>query len=718
MTRDPRLPQRRRRPDATQSDQSASSKRQTPVQPWRAPAPPPLPRPRVIAPAPVPAVPPPVEPPVSRVVVGEKGPRRPAPPPPPPRRTPPVAPVAKEVALPAPLRSSRAVSWLASWQFWVIASTLSISAVGGLAAAILFKIPALPNCPSIFWPTASASLRMYCAQLAANKQTVDDLLEAITLVNSLPPDHPMRAEVNRSIEEWASDILGLAEEQFHRGDLDGAIATANRIPAGNAAQGEVAERIQKWRTIWAQAEKIFKDAENALLEQDPRLAFELAVKLLDVDNRYWQTTKYEELGDLITTFREDGQRLAKIRRMARRGGLENLLKAIEMAKEIKSSSPAYPMAQRVIADLGKDMLELAENALGRRDFDEAMRIVGQIPDIPTLKPEIQDFSTLAQAQAQSWAGGVEDLEAAITQAQRIRRDRPLYERAQALISRWQAESRDVAQLNQARQLADLGTVLDLQAAIAAARQVPRGNPKGEEARDLIRDWTSRIETTEDQPVLQQADALAAVGDLSGAISIAQQIGRGRALHGQAQERIQTWTAQVQRSQDQPLLDRARQLAASGDLSQAVAVANQIGRGRVLYDDAQQDVRNWRAQLNAQASLQEAYRLAASGTPDAYLSAIRAASQIPASTSTRAEADRMIGIWSQGVLQSAQALAGYNLEGAIALLERLPSGTPVSSAAQQQLETWRQMQVPQDSLDLEPAPPDPSPTARTNQSSKE
>lgn len=558
---------------------------------------------------------------------------------------------------------------------------------------------------------------MYCAQLAANKQTVDDLLEAITLVNSLPPDHPMRAEVDRSIEQWASDILALAEEQFHGGELEGAIAIANRIPEGTAAQGQVAERVQKWRAIWAEAEKIFNDAENALLDQDPRLAFELAVKLLEVDNRYWQTTKYEELGDLITAFREDGQRLARIRRLARRGGLENLLKAIEMAREIKRISPAYPMAERLIVSLGQDMLELAENALERRDFDEAMRIVEQIPDIPNLKPEIQDFSTLAQAQAQSWAGGVSDLEAAIAQAQRIRRDRPLYGRAQALISRWQAESRDVAQLNQARQLADLGTIPDLQAAIAAARQVPRANPRGDEAGDLIREWTTRIETAEDQPVLQQADAIAAVGDLPGAISIAQQIGRGRALHDEAQERIQGWTAQIQRSQDQPLLDRARQLAASGDLSQAIAVANQIGSGRVLYADAQEDVRGWRNQLNAQASLQEAYRLASSGTPDAYLSAIRTASQIPASTSTRPEADRMIGVWSQGVLQSAQAIANYDLDGAIALLERLPSNTPVASAVQQQLATWRQAQATQESFDLEPAPPEVSPSAGTNQAPK-
>jgi len=718
MSREPRLPQRRNGPSAaSQTGKGAAGQRPEPVRPWRSgAAPTPLPPPSVIIPPPFPPPNPLPEPPVSRVFVGPQRSPKPAPPaplpaPPPRQNTPAEVP---------PRRLHPGLRWLVSWQFWVILSTMSVVSVGGLAAALLFKIPALPNCPSIFWPTASASLRMYCAQLAANKQTVDDLLEAITLVNGLPAEHPMRPEVNRSIEQWASDILALAEERFHGGDLEGAIAIARRIPEGTAAQEQVADRVDQWRTIWAEGEKIFSEAENALLDQDPRLAFELAVQLLEVDNRYWQTTKHEELNDLITAFREDGQRLGQIRRMARRGGLSNLLKAIEMAQEIKRISPAYPMAQRLIASLGQDMLDLAEEALRRRNFAEAMQIVEQIPEVAGLKPEIQDFSTLAQAQAQSWAGGTADLESAITQAQRIGRDRPLYGRAQALISRWQAEMRDVAQLNQARLLADLGTVSDLRAAIATAREVPRSNPRGDEAGDLIREWTTRIETIEDQPILQQAEAIAGVGDLQGAISIAQQIGQGRALHGQAQERIQTWTAQIQRSQDQPLLDQARQLAASGDLSQAIAVANQIGSGRVLYDEAQGDARNWRTQLTAQASLQDAYQIAAAGTPESYLSAIRTASQIPDNTPARTEADRMIGIWSQGVLQSAQALAGYDLEGAIALLEALPERTPVAAAVQQQLAAWRQLNTVQElsPVELAPTPVEESPPgADTNQAPK-
>ena len=82
--------------------------------------------------------------------------------------------------------------------------------------AMLLKLPAAPNCPAIFWPLASASVRLHCAQVAANKETVDDLLEAIALVDSLPKDHPLRPEIDRHIEEWSLDILKIGDTKLNR----------------------------------------------------------------------------------------------------------------------------------------------------------------------------------------------------------------------------------------------------------------------------------------------------------------------------------------------------------------------------------------------------------------------------------------------------------------------------------------------------------------------
>jgi hypothetical protein len=576
-----------------------------------------------------------------------------------------------------------------SLKFWAIASVVTLTGVSIVSVALLLKLPAVPNCPSIFWPTASASLRLYCAQLAANKQTANDLLEAIELINSLPADHPLRPEINRHIEDWSQQVLDLAEEAFDRGKLSEALDIANKIPADTSARAQVQERVDRWNEIWAEAEKIYKDAEAALRQQDLRKAFDIAVGLLSVDNTYWKTTKYDELNGLINVTRQDAAKLAEARRFIDRGGLSNLSEAVKLAEEIGDGSYAYGEAQKVITEAGKGMLELAESALDRQDADEAIAILRRIPERANLEAEAQDLTHLASAYSQSWGGTVADLEAAVIQAQRLRRGRPLYGRAQELISQWQAEIQDVMRLETARQLAQPGSVGDLRAAIAEAEQIPRGNPRRAEAQEAIADWTREAETIEDRPILDTADRFANSGDLASAIEQANRIGAGRALSDEARERVRDWTSQIERTQDQPYLDRAREFAALGNLPEAIALAEQIGQGRALYDEAQADIRTWRNQTLGQERMQQAYQAASIGTTTGLVAAIRTAEQVPDDSQTRSEAEQMINLWSQQILQAAQQQAGYDLEGAIATAESIPPRTEAYDAAQLQARTWRQ-----------------------------
>jgi hypothetical protein len=581
-----------------------------------------------------------------------------------------------------------------SLKFWAIATVLICTGLGGLSLALLFKLPSLPNCPSIFWPTASGSLRLYCGQLAANKKTVDDLLEAIKLVDGLPDDHPLRSQANQYIEEWSQDILDLADEAFHAGQLQGAIDIANRIPVDTSAHSLVEERIKSWQSIWTKAEDIYKKAEAAMAAQDLRQAFAIAVQLLYVDNKYWETTKYRELTDLIEVARVEGGKLSKAKALARRGGLSNLLSAIKLLDEIKSDSPARKEAERLIGEFGQKLLDLAESRLRRRDAQEAISIARQIPSRAGLQAEVQDFIDLALAQEQAWGGTVADLESAIIQAQRLERNRPLYGKAQQLISRWQLEIQDVGHLEMARRFAEAGTMDDLRAAIAQAQQVPRGNPRREEAQEAIGRWTAQIETYEDQPYLDQAEQLARNGDtasLQAAIDQASQIRRGRTLYGEARDRIRDWTAQIQRIQDQPLLDRARRLAEVGDLGGAIATADQISSGRALSGEAQAAAQQWRDQIEGGNRMQQAYQYAGVGTTAMLLTAIRTADQVPSSSSTRSEADRMIGIWSQEILRIAEEQSASDLAQAIATAETVPARTEAYAAAQLRIQFWRQQQ---------------------------
>lgn len=632
-----------------------------------------------------------------------------------------------------------------NWLFWGAILMVGFSGLGVFSATALLRLPSLPNCPAIFWPTASASLRIYCAQLAAEKRTVKDLLRAISLVNALPKDHPLRPEIDRNIEDWSKEILQLGEEAFQAGDLKKAIEAAKKIPANTSSHRLVEDKIANWESIWKKAEGIYKQAEDALKNQDLRQAFRIATQLLGIGNQYWESTKYRELNDLIVETRQDGSKLDKAKALADQGGLSNLLAAIKLVEEIKPKSHLYAKAQERIADLGRDMLDLAEAALNRKDYDEALKITRQIPDKANLQEEIRDFNIIAEAQSQAWGATIADLEAAIINVQRIKRDRPLYGRAQQLVSTWQLEIQDVTVLDRARQLAQPGTIGDLSAAITEAERIPFGNPRREEAEKEIRKWQAQIETAEDQPYLDRAEQfasagdiaslqaaiseaskirpgrtlydkasrqvdewtyqiqrsqdqpqldrarqLANTGDLEGAIAVARQIGYGRALYDDAQTSIDTWSNQIQQYQDQPLLEQARQLAREGNIGEAIAVAERIGSGRTLHDEAQAEIQQWRNQYQGQDQLKQAYNAASMGTPAMLVAAIEIANQVPSGNPARAEADRMIDQWSYAILQIAQAQAGFNPVEAIAIAERVPADTAAYADAQRNMQAWRQL----------------------------
>ncbi|MEB3211328.1 MAG: hypothetical protein VKL39_08230, partial [Leptolyngbyaceae bacterium] len=189
------------------------------------------------------------------------------------------------------------------WAFWMTMIIAVSGGVTGFSLALLYKLPSLPNCPNIFWPTASASLRLYCAELAAKKNTTEDLLAAIQLMDGLPDDHPLRAEADEMIDGWSLSILDLADETFQQGDLDEAVAIARKIPSQGSAYSEVNQRIDHWQSTWAQAERIYQETISAVESDDLRKAFSSAVKLLNVGNTYWATEKYDELNEIIETTR-------------------------------------------------------------------------------------------------------------------------------------------------------------------------------------------------------------------------------------------------------------------------------------------------------------------------------------------------------------------------------------------------------------------------------
>lgn len=578
---------------------------------------------------------------------------------------------------------------LGSRVFWLVLLTALPAAVGITAISLLLNTPSKANCQNVFWATAPASTRLYCAQVKAKKQTADELLEAIELVDILPADNSLRPVVNREIERWSNQVLALGDREFQAGRLSKAIDIGKRIPDSIPNYKVVTTQIDQWQSKWKTAEEIYGKAEKLLKEEKWSPAFMEATKLLQIGSAYWENDQYEKLSNLIKKTRSDGDKLDKARDLADEGGLKNLEKAVDLAREISPDSYIYENAKKVIINTGERLLELAQNKLEKGDWSAAINIAGKIPSEGDLATKSQDFIELARATGEAANGTVAGLQGAIAQAKKIGENRSLYMEAQGMINRWEQEINDVSILEQARSLASGGNANDLRSAIGKLETISNSNSR--EARSQIEKWSRQLEMLEDQPYLSQAEQLASNGDpqsLEAAIQMLGQIRRGRYLYQEAQNRIQRWQERNERKQDQPLMDQAQRLAADGNLSGAIAVADRILPGRTLYDEARNNVKRWQDQLQSEESLQNARQAASSGTAEGLETAILLAEQVPLSNYLRTEAEQYMNQWGQQILSLAKDKANNDVEGAIAIARKIPSRLNVSTEARSQIKTWQ------------------------------
>jgi hypothetical protein len=601
------------------------------------------------------------------------------------------------------------LSFIRSWVFWAII-TLGIS--GGLvylALGLLLNPKAVPNCPEIFVPMSSASLRVYCGQLAASKQTLKDLGTAIDLVKDIAPNDPTRAYVDSNVQRWALAILRLAEASYQEGNYDDAVNAAKKVPTNVPAYKIVAKRLGQWQETWTKAVALDKETRALLRSSKWVNAYSVAVKLTRLNNNYWATTKYQELADLVQIAKADSSKLDEARLLVKNAEIKPLLQAIEIAKKIDPNSFAHTEAQTIIGAAAKKMLELALAKFDKDDWKGALEIANKTPQTGETKVEVQDLINLSQARTQALGGTVSELETAISLIQSIKPESKIYPRSQKYIGSWQLEIQDLAALQRARSLAATGTVKDIETAISEAQSIPNTNPRGKEATQSIAEWRKQIETVQDTPYMTAADTLAAgntIAGLQGAIVQLNNIKPGRALYAQAQQKIQTWTNTIQTTQDAPILAQAESLANSGNLEGAVSMAQRIGSGRALSAKAQELSRDWNAQLQAKANLAAAQKLATTGTPEALLGAIQAAARVPKSSALRTEARSAMDAWSAQMLTIAQSVASSDLRRAISIVKAIPSYTSAHSEAQSSLQQWEQQ--------LNPAPtPSSSPSESEN-----
>ncbi|MDM7326739.1 MAG: hypothetical protein P3X23_006460 [Thermosynechococcus sp. Uc] len=543
--------------------------------------------------------------------------------------------------------------WLQHWQGVASLSLLTSMSIAGLSLWLLLRQPTTAgNCDFVLWPLASASFRLYCAQQAAEQHTLEDLLHAIDLIDDLPRDHPLAPEINRRLEVWSDQVLALAEVAFHEGQLNRAIAFAQRIPRQVQAYAKVEERIQRWQEIWQEGEAIYRRAEAALKNLEWREAFQISLQLQFVECRYWAQEQFGAFNERIIRAQQEDRQLDKARALMAQGGADSLAAAIEIVRRIPTTSDIYPGARRLLNELGEQLLASAVAAFNRYDPQEAQRIARLIPADVKSARGAEDVLKLATAEEFAQVGMGQDIDRAIAQARTITAERPLYFEAQQAIRRWQTDLKVLHTLAEAQAIARGGTLNHLRLALNRLNipLVDASPYRQEQIRDQRRLWQRQIEIAEDQPLIDQANALARRGTpeaLLVARQLLEQIRPQRALYQTAQNRLKELFPPVA----------------------TVAVSWQ----------PDQDI----------ARLNEAQRRAQGGRDRDFAAAIAIAQEISPNSSVYAAANQLIVQWGNNILEQARYWVGRNNRQAIATAELIPPTHPLYPEARELIRIWQE-----------------------------
>ncbi|MCM1981763.1 hypothetical protein [Lyngbya confervoides] len=570
---------------------------------------------------------------------------------------------------------------LERWPLWGLGVVTVMLISGGGALFYLVTQPPKPNCSHVFWPLASASTRLYCAQELVRNPTLDNLLQAIALVDALATDHPLRGTINPRIEKWSTLALDRAEETFHQGNLKRAIEYARKIPTKTAAAKQVQARIARWQKIWAEGEEINDTVTAALAQEDWRRAFSAMVDWLYVENRYWSKVRYEEVSDIIIQAQKDEKLVVEAERLVKRGGFENLERALGLARQLPSETIFKRSRLKIFNGVADQFVAIAETALDQKRLREATDALSLIPRESNVWSYAQDLIKIANATSLTWAVSSDSYLRAMEELREIPKSSRLYGKAQQLIARWQGQIASVKVLEEAQTRAVGGDPEDLRAAIAQARLVASSSDKWEEAQSNIQDWRQQLELFEDQPILDYAEELSLAGDpasLRSAIAQVRKIGPGRLLYAEAQSRLRYWQSQLE--------DFSRPSRYASGSQESVSLA--LAPARQSSTDSSLEFENLESNRTL---LVQARRVAQAGDSQSLLQAMNTANQVPINSVDRYEAELEIENWANQLLTLAVQEAPRDLRAAIALAQKVPPYSQVHSAAQAQIQTWQRSQ---------------------------
>jgi len=483
-------------------------------------------------------------------------------------------------------------------------------ALGSVAAAALlwmFMLPPAPDCQSIS-PLATDMERLYCAQEAARSGNLPELLAGLETVETWSSDHPLYYEAQRWVKDWSESVLAIAHQKVEANDLKGAVATARQIPQTSPVFADAQKAIARWQGWWKEGEAVSAEVQTALKAQNWELASAKIRSMADLEHRHWHTEPSNALIQQLAIERRARQALAKAIVLAQPGKLKNLSAAIASASQIDHKAYAWVDAQTALNGWSDTLLTVGFAQWKAQKLDQAIAIAQQVLSHPGRDAEAQNLIRLSEARklvistVTNWQPSPQhtvNLMEAVAAARQIPSSSRFYAQAQDSLTSWQAQLEGVRTLQMALVTANLGQPGALKLAIAQAQTITPSHPRRVQAQTLIAHWHNEQERLDDNPVLFRARQLAAPGTILAmrlAIAQANQIAMGRALRGEAQGLVYNWTRQIEAIEDRPYLSMARTLAQRGRLAEAIRSAALVRSGRALYPQSQAAIRGWRADL--------------------------------------------------------------------------------------------------------------------------
>jgi len=527
------------------------------------------------------------------------------------------------------------------WKLWLVALN-ACALLGGVAAAAFFWLLSLPPAPECDKLTTFSPdrVQLHCIEVAAESGDLGDLLIGLDTLEAWTPDRPLYGIAQELVDDWSERVFYAAQQRVQSSDVDGALRMIAVIPQSSAIYVEAQEYAAQWTGIAQQGAAIVQQAEAAIQAQDWLTASAKIQELERMPQDYWRTDQAKVLSQRVWEERQARKVQQEALLQAQSGALADVVKAVEKAGSINTTTYAYQDMQPVLNQWGTMMLDAGLVHWQAAEFEAAIALANQAKVIPPLAKEADHLKRLVEARqlaimtVRPWQSAPEDvvrLMEAIAAVQTIPVESRFFPQAEDSRLSWSQQLEDLKRIQMAQALANLGVEETYRVAIAQVEQIAPNRPRRKQAQTLIAHWRGEIERLEDAPLLLQAKRTAESGEiprLREAIAQAQQIPLGRALRGEAQAYVYQWVGQIQRIEDEPFLNLARTQAQQGNLQQAIQTASVIQSGRVLHNEAQIAIQQWRDRIR-QAELARQRRIEEERQRQEAIAAAEAAAAIEA-----------------------------------------------------------------------------------------